>query len=130
MEVAGVVLGGIPLILLALDNYRRVIKTFKDYFRYDALLNRLKDYLFIQQEQYKITLGSIGLSDMSLDDIEAHLRARHPHKCDRFMSIIRRMNEIAQTVANKLDVDPINKVSNFELVAHSTTKFMYREFLS
>ena len=111
MEAAGVALGGIPLILVALEKYAKVAKIFKDYVDYDATLSRLQISLWIQEEQYDDVMESIGLKDMPLGDIEIHLRLRHPHKCDKFMSMIRRINVIAETIAGTLDVGSPSKVS-------------------
>ena len=98
-------------MLYALDNYHRVAKGLQDYLRYDAMLARLQDQLFIQQEQFRTTLGSIGLQDMSLDEIEEHLRKVQPQKSVRFMSIIRHIHEITKTVAEKLTLSSTAKAS-------------------
>ncbi|KAH6642844.1 hypothetical protein C7974DRAFT_111674 [Boeremia exigua] len=104
MEIAGVTLGAIPLILVALEKYATVARILKDYADYEATLSRLQITLWIQEEQYDDTMESIGLNDVSLDDVETHLRQRHPHKCDKFMSIIRRINATAERIAGMLEV--------------------------
>jgi hypothetical protein len=110
MEIAGVALGGIPLIISALENYRKCATFFKDYSDYDALLDRKKDYLWIQQEQINITLSSIGIEDMSMEAIGAYLHQNHPDKSERYTSIILRMKEISQIVAGKLNGGSPNQV--------------------
>lgn len=113
METAGVVLGGIPLVLIALEKYAKVARILKDYADYDATLSRLQISLWIQEEQYDDTLESIGMKDVSPEEIETHLRQRHPQKCDKFMIIIRRISVVADKIAKMLDVGSISQVSSF-----------------
>lgn len=63
MEAAGVALGGVSLVISALENYRTCAKFFDDYANYEALLNRKKNYLWLQKEQLDVTLTSIGLDE-------------------------------------------------------------------
>lgn len=111
MELTGVIVGVFPLMLYGLDNYRRVATSFKDYLRYDALLARLQDRLFLQEEHFKTTLTSVGFQGMSLDDIELHLHESHPQKAVRFVSIIKRMETIAKIVKDKLTLSDTLKES-------------------
>jgi hypothetical protein len=112
MEVTGVVLGGIPLVLAALEKYATVAKILKDYADYDATLSRLQISLWIQEQQYDDTLELIGLKDISLEEIETHLRQRHAQKCDKFMVIIRRINVVSEKIAKSLDVGSPGQVSD------------------
>ncbi|KAJ4987563.1 hypothetical protein SVAN01_06876 [Stagonosporopsis vannaccii] len=104
MEIAGVVFGGIPLILNALEKYAKVAKILKDYADYEATLDRLRTRLWIQEEQYDETMEFTGLKDMSLDEVGLQLRQRYPNKCDKFLGIIKRINVIAEKIAGMLDV--------------------------
>ena len=61
MEVAGIVFGGIPLVIAALEHYRTCAAIFDDYANYEALLIRKRNYLWLQKEQLEATLRSIGL---------------------------------------------------------------------
>jgi hypothetical protein len=129
MEAAGVALGGIPLILIALEKYFRVARILKDYADYDNTLSKLQLNLWIQEEQYDDTLESMGLKDMSLDEIGEHLRQKHPHKCDRFMAIIRRIHHIAEKIAEMLDVGSPDKVSGlFITLAYSYSHLRFNNF--
>jgi hypothetical protein len=110
MEVTGVVLGGIPIILWALENYRVALNPAKDYWRYDSTLSIIKMNIFAQQEQLKVTLNNIGLQDASLTEVERHLRVRSPEKCDAFMNILGHMDKIVQRLMDKLDIDLQGKV--------------------
>lgn len=110
MEAAGVALGGIPLILIALEKYAKVTRILKDYADYETTLNRLQINLWIQEEQYDETMESVGLRDMSLGDVEIHLRQRHPQKCDKFLGIVKQIDVITKTITGMLDVGSPEKV--------------------
>ena len=106
-EVAGLVLGGIPLVLRALDKYRDPVK---DYLRYDSTLATLRDNIFIQQQQLNITLGNIGLYQPGLEELEDHLQSKYPGKQTEFMSIIGHMDRIIKKLMDNLDIDANGKV--------------------
>jgi hypothetical protein len=110
MEVTGVVLGGIPIILWALENYRVALNPAKDYWRYESTLNTIRMNMFVQQEQLNVTLHNIGLQGASMTEVNSHLRTRFPEKCDVFMDILGHMDKIVQRLMDKLDIDLKGKV--------------------
>ena len=115
MEVAGIVFGGIPLVIAALEHYRTCAAIFDDYANYEALLIRKRNYLWLQKEQLEATLRSIGLETSthedevnfrSLEEIATHLRMAYPHdpsKSERFVDIIKHMTEISHKAATILN---------------------------
>lgn len=123
MEVAGVVLGGIPLVIAALEHYRTCAAIFDDYANHEALLNRKKNYLWLQREQLEATMRSIGLETSthedevnlrSLEEIATHLRMTYPHdptKSERFVAIIKHMAEISHKAAMILNGGSADQVS-------------------
>ena len=111
MEVVGIVLGGIPLVLWALDNYRRALNPAKDYWRYESTLNSISMNIFIQKEQLGVTFHNMGLQGDSLAEVEINLRRRYPDKCDAFMNILAHMNGIVHRLMDKLCIDVEGKVS-------------------
>lgn len=102
MEVTGIVLGGIPLILWALENYRMALNPAKDYWRYDSTLSTIKMNIFVQQEQLNVTLYNIGLQGASLTKIKRHLRMQSREKCDAFLNILGHMDKIVQNFMDSL----------------------------
>lgn len=111
MEVAGIVLGALPIALYALDNYHKSLQLTKDYLRYEATIKLIRRHIFVQHEQLQITLRSIGLVDPSPLQLEEHVRQLYPEKCDAFIDIIRHMESILTKLIEKLDVDARGKVS-------------------
>ena len=115
MEVAGVVLGGIPLVIAALENYRTCATFFDDYTHHEALLDRKRNYLWLQQEQLEATLRSIGFETSThedefavhpLEEITAHLREAYPHypsKSEKFVTIIQYMSKVSLRAASILN---------------------------
>jgi len=55
METAGVVLGAVPLVLYAFDNYERCLGQIDDYLRYQSTLQTIRTHVFIQGEQLNVT---------------------------------------------------------------------------
>ncbi|KAI1497399.1 hypothetical protein F5X99DRAFT_24443 [Biscogniauxia marginata] len=110
MEVAGVVLGGIPIALYVLDNYKRCLDPARDYWRYKSTITTIRMNVFIQQEQLNIALRSIGLTKPSLQELQEHLRDLYPQKSE-FLSIIDRMEEVVAKLIEKLDVESTGKAS-------------------
>ncbi|KAH7149896.1 hypothetical protein B0J13DRAFT_549043 [Dactylonectria estremocensis] len=110
MEVAGVVLGGIPLLLYALDNYKRCLEPGKDYWRYASTLCAIRSHVFVQQEQLDVTLRNIGLVKPTRTELEQHLRELYPKsKCSEFLSIVDNMEKTVGHMMEKLDIDADGK---------------------
>ena len=62
-EVAGIVLGGIPLVILALEKYA---EPFDAFHRYRTLIETLRTDLILQTRQLDTTLSNIGLANNPL----------------------------------------------------------------
>ncbi|KAK4458665.1 hypothetical protein QBC42DRAFT_276307 [Cladorrhinum samala] len=104
-ELAGLVLGGLPIVLYAIDNYHRCLQATTDYWRYESTLKLIRSHVFVQQQQLQITLRSIGLVDPTPSELEEHLRHRYPDKFATFADIISRMERLLVKLLDKLDVD-------------------------
>ena len=111
MEVAGVVLGGLPLALYAIDNYHRCLQMGTDFWRFDSTIKLIRNHVFLQQEQLHMTLRSIGLLNPTRDELEEHLRQLYPDKYDTFMDVIQHMEKLLAKLMDKLDIDAQGKVS-------------------
>ncbi len=111
MEVAGLVLGGIPLILYAFDNYKRCLEPGKNYWRYESTLKMIRSHMFVQQEQLDVTLRNIGLVNPTRVELEQHLNGLYSKsKCGEFIAIIDNMEAIVRKTMDKLDIDMEGKV--------------------
>ncbi|KAF5680067.1 hypothetical protein FHETE_611 [Fusarium heterosporum] len=105
-----VVLGAIPIVLYALDNYERYMRPFKDYRKYELTLKTIRMNVFIQGEQLDITLNGIGLSKPTRQELEEHLLDLYSKaKCDEFMGIIDRIKSLLGRMMVSLDIDSSGK---------------------
>ena len=112
MESAGLVLGAIPLVLYAFDNYERCLGQVKDYWKYQSTLQTIRTHVFIQGEQLNVTLNGIGLTRPTRQELEEHLSEIYTKaKCDEFMAIIERMEALLARMMVSLDVDSSGKVN-------------------
>ncbi|KAK0736196.1 hypothetical protein B0T21DRAFT_411387 [Apiosordaria backusii] len=109
MEVAGVVLGSLPIILHAIDNYHRCVQATTDYWRYESTIKLIRNHVFVQQQQLQITLRSIGLVDPSPTELEEYIRYRYPDKCDIFIDIVTHIHALLSKLMDKLDITPQGK---------------------
>lgn len=109
-EVAGLVLGGVPLVLYAVDNYQEWFDRGRKYVRYGELLQDIKDDIFIQQEQLCLTFELLGLYEPDYKELGERLQALYPGKYTQFMRIIRRMEAAVVQLMSKLEIDAKGKV--------------------
>ena len=111
MEVAGLVLGALPMALYAIDNYHRCLQLGKDYVRFRQTIMLIRSHIFVQQEQLRITLHAIGLPiNPTRKELETRLRTLYPDKYDRFIDIISHMEQLLAKLIEDLDVDQNGKV--------------------
>ncbi|KXJ88746.1 hypothetical protein Micbo1qcDRAFT_166189 [Microdochium bolleyi] len=99
MDIAGVVLGTIPLILYAIDKHKQR-KTSHD-------VKRIRRRIFLEQRLLEATFISIGLQlgKTTRKELETHLKKAHPTHSAQFLDIIDRMEEILQQIMNELMID-------------------------
>ncbi|KAI1109199.1 hypothetical protein F5Y14DRAFT_433390 [Nemania sp. NC0429] len=106
MEVAGLVLGGIPILLYAFDNYKRCLAPGKHYWEYQSTLSTIRSHMFVQQEQLDMTLRDIGLVKPTRDELEQHLSKRYSKsECAHFLEIVDHMERAVRKTMDKLDID-------------------------
>lgn len=111
MEVAGVVLGGIPLVLYALDNYHRAWNPAKDILQWGSTISTIQMNIFLQKQQLDTTLSNLGLHDPTRIELEERLRQHYPDKFEMFMQIIDAMEDNVANLMEMLDIDAKGKVS-------------------
>jgi len=110
-EAAGLVLGAIPLIFLALDKYQECLEFGRSYARYTDTLMRIRDEVWLQQMQFHSTMETMGLYNPTYLELEDCLRERYPESHPVFMSYIRRMATTTNQLMAKLEVDTRGQVS-------------------
>lgn len=121
MEVAGLVLGGIPILLYAFDNYKRCLVPGKHYWEYESTLKLIRSHMFIQQEQLDMTLRDIGLIKPTREELEQHLSERYSKsECAHFLEITDHMEAAVRKTMDKLDIDMEGKVKNKSLYPSTT----------
>lgn len=106
------VLGAVPIILFALDNYQRAWGPVKDFWHWQDTIGTIRNNIFLQKRQLDVTLESLGLRDPTWSEVEAALRVRHPDYHERFLDIIREMDRLVNQVLRNLDVDVMGQVSD------------------
>jgi hypothetical protein len=110
MEVAGLVLGAVPLILYALDNYGRAWKPAKDFYYWKDVIPEIKRDIFLQKVQLSATLANLDLTDPTMDEVEMALQKQCPDKCEQFMDILKQMDNLVNEVMRDLGLDEKGQV--------------------
>jgi hypothetical protein len=110
METAGLVLGALPITVLAVESYQKGLKSIGDYRNYPQTLQGIRRNLFIQDQQLQITLEGIGLWKPTLVEVEQRLGEVKPESYDQFADILEHMGTIMAGLMDKLDIDRNGKV--------------------
>ncbi|KAI0460433.1 hypothetical protein F5B21DRAFT_7760 [Xylaria acuta] len=106
MEVAGLVLGALPIAILAIEKH---LKPFERYKKYPEILKEIRRNLFIQEQQLQVTLESIGLSKPTLQDVQQRLHEIKPDCSGRFIDVLEHMGKITSRLMDKLEIDSNGK---------------------
>ena len=111
-EIAGLVLGGVPLAIAALENYQKCLQPARDYLKYESTLKLIRMNVFIQQEQLKVTLRNcVGLEQPTHYELQERLLQLYPTpKCQEFLSIILHMEALVSKLMDRLEIDSQGKV--------------------
>ncbi|KAI9811044.1 MAG: hypothetical protein M1832_001074 [Thelocarpon impressellum] len=106
-EVVGLVFGGIPLVIHALDHYDDCAKLLKSYWRYGSTLKQLKANLSLQNMQLRLTFQNLGIPDATLNwtDLERHLQSVYPKEYEDIMTVVAEMENTIRKLLDKLDLD-------------------------
>ncbi|KAK1763701.1 hypothetical protein QBC33DRAFT_548990 [Phialemonium atrogriseum] len=102
-EIAGLVLGGIPLAIWALEKYA---EPFEAFHRYRTSIDTFRADLILQKWQLQTTLSNVGLhADPSTQELRECFETKYPEICPQLMSIIERMDEVTAALLKTLDLD-------------------------
>jgi hypothetical protein len=106
-EIAGLVLGAIPVALLVLDYYANTLGEFHN----DRIvIGTLQASLALQQRRLKNTLERIGLDNPSNAELEECLKRQFPDSADDLFFIIRKIDASISDLLANLRVDRRGKV--------------------
>jgi len=109
-EIAGLVLGGIPLIFLALEKYQQCLESGKNFYKYNATLLEIRDEIFVQQKQFSKTMELLGLYRPTYTELNKYLQDHFPEDNIQFARYIQRMELTIKHLMDKLEIDILNKV--------------------
>lgn len=110
-EAAGLVLGVIPLVFLALDKYQECLEFGRSYAKYKDTLMSIRDEVSIQQMLFYGTMETVGLHEPTYVELEVCLQTRFPDNHKQIMAYIRRMAATVDLLIVKLEVDVDSNVS-------------------
>lgn len=135
VEIAGLVLGAMPLVIYALESYRKGLAPLLDYFHYESTLTKLRTRLNIQHVLFEDHLKRLLLSQSSPAEIEAlfydpneHTRITiwasqeveqklrkklGPHQFKIFVDVLQEMDGVMKKLMVNLDIDMKGKVGNY-----------------
>lgn len=137
LEIAGVVIGALPLIISALEHYAEGVKTAKRYWRYKSELRSLilqigtERGIFINTLEQLLT-GTVRTEHMAelmfnaqgdawrTSNVEKKLRDRLRNVYDIYLDNMRGMEVSLRKMAAKLALDPDGKVSSPSFPLHVT----------
>ncbi|KAF2798221.1 hypothetical protein K505DRAFT_268188 [Melanomma pulvis-pyrius CBS 109.77] len=101
--VAGLVLGGIPIAIWALDKYA---EPFEAYHKYRTSIETFRTNLILQKWHLQTTLSNIGLSsEPSIDELRECFETKYSSISRELMFIVQRMDEITARLINRLDIN-------------------------
>lgn len=106
-ELAGLVLGGIPIAIWALERYA---EPFEVHQNYHIAIQTLRADLMMQQNQLEITLRSVGLDNPTPSDIQECLETKFPSIHQALFDIIKAMDERTSKLLEDLNIDINGKV--------------------
>ncbi|KAI8691968.1 hypothetical protein NCS56_00191100 [Fusarium sp. Ph1] len=101
-EVAGLVLGGIPIAIWALEKYAEPFEAHQNYY---IAIQTLHADLKMQKSQLEITLRNIGLESPSVAELQECLGAKFPSIHQDLVTIIKAMDERTSKLLGDLDID-------------------------
>ncbi|RYP55837.1 hypothetical protein DL771_012304 [Monosporascus sp. 5C6A] len=101
-EVAGLVLGGIPIAIWALEKYA---EPFEVYRKYHIEISTLRADLALQKRQLQLTLSNVGLDQPSTDELKECFNTKFPDIARDLTVILQRMDEITGELLKNLNID-------------------------
>ncbi|KAK3293390.1 uncharacterized protein B0H64DRAFT_211728 [Chaetomium fimeti] len=102
-EIVGLVVGGFPIAIWALEKYAEPWET---YHRYHTTIQAFRADLILQKRQLQTSLLNIGLHDNpTTEEVREFFEEKFPDISPELMSIIRRMDETTASLLKSLEID-------------------------
>ncbi|KAF2999809.1 hypothetical protein E8E13_006509 [Curvularia kusanoi] len=129
MEVAGAVLGAVPIIIYALESYGKAVEVMNDAHKWLDTIEEIQDVVEVQTEMLRVTLRTLGVewapqTGIPIEVIEMALKERKPLQWERFVRIIQRMDVMMTEMARDLCPD-MKGPERFGIAAALTWGFLY-----
>ncbi|KAH8162986.1 hypothetical protein CIB48_g5268 [Xylaria polymorpha] len=109
MEVTGLVLGALPIAILAVESYTKALKPIGSYKDYLQTLKGIRRNLFVQEQQLQVTLENIGLLKPTMPEVQQRLHQVYPECSSQFIDILEHMDSITSRLMDKLEIDSNGK---------------------
>ncbi|KAJ8127031.1 hypothetical protein O1611_g6608 [Lasiodiplodia mahajangana] len=101
-EIAGLVLGALPLAIWALEKYSEPLETFH---RYRTTIQTFRAQLMIENYQLERTLESLGLGkNASRQELQDCFEVKFPQICHELVLIVQQMHDVTTRLTRSLDV--------------------------
>ncbi|MCJ1261436.1 hypothetical protein MMC22_001300 [Lobaria immixta] len=154
VEIAGLVLGAMPIVYAALENYEQALDPFKAFARWRGDLGDLIRDLWFQHTSYDLSIQALLISittdeehDNMTNDLGSPLwksggkadalRGRLGIAYHAYMQTIERIHEISKELAENLNIEGADKISrqgleaivlaNKPLKSHGIPEFHFRK---
>lgn len=107
-EVAGLVLGSLPIAIWALGKYAEPLEA---YSHYRTSIETFRTNLILQNRQLQTTLSSIGLgNEPSSEELRECFDSKFPDISHELVFLVERMDETATKLMKSLDINVYRKV--------------------
>lgn len=107
-EIAGLVLGGIPIAIWALEKYVEPLEAFHNY---RISIETFRTDLIFQNRQLQTTLCNLGLdNEPSREELRKCFDTKFPSMSRELISIVQRMDDVTAGLLKSLDIDINGKV--------------------
>ncbi|GAW16185.1 hypothetical protein ANO14919_056080 [Xylariales sp. No.14919] len=106
-EIAGLVLGALPLVIWALDRHSEPFDSLNEN---RSTIDTFKARIKIQKLELETTLLNVGLNkNASKEEIQECFEAKFPQISRELLIIVRRMDDVAKELMKSLDVNTDDK---------------------
>lgn len=107
-EIAGLVLGGIPIAIWALEKYAEPLEAFH---KYRTSIETFRTDLILQNRQLQTTLCNLGLdNEPSREELRKCFDTKFSSISRELISIVQRMDDVTAGLLKSLDIDINGKV--------------------
>jgi hypothetical protein len=107
-EITGLVLGGIPIAIWALEKYSEALDTYRNY---SVVIRTLRTNLILEERKLQLTFASLGLDKPTRMELEACLVSNFPEIAGHLSSVVQLMEKTMSELLKDLDVDVYGQVS-------------------